>query len=130
MAVSPLKINEGLSAYRKTQHNSSNLPINKTEEKLAAKALNILRAGDDIEVQAGASRQKAPSFSSLVDTVLSKQIEKVGKAENAVNQTIISNEDLVEVMAAVNESETALQEVVAIRDKFILMYQEIIKMPL
>lgn len=130
MPVSPLKINEGLSAYRKTQHNFSNLPINKTQEKITAKALDILRTGDDIEIQAGISRQKAPSFSNLVETALNKQIEKIGKAETAANQTIINNEDLVAVMAAVNESETALQEVVAIRDKFILMYQEIIKMPL
>ena len=37
---------------------------------------------------------------------------------------------MLEVMAAVNDSEIALQEIIAVRDKIVGAYLDILKMPL
>ncbi len=45
-------------------------------------------------------------------------------------KALVGKADLTDVVTAVSEAETALNAVVAVRDRVISAYQEIIKMPI
>lgn len=69
-------------------------------------------------------------FSGLVQKVLNSSINTIRKSE-AVNTAALTEKiPLHEIVTSVNEAEIALQTVVAVRDRVITAYQDIIKMPI
>ena len=52
------------------------------------------------------------------------------KGEAASLQAVTGKADLTQVAAAVNNAEIALQTVIAVRDRVIPAYQDIMKMPI
>ncbi|MDJ1305044.1 MAG: flagellar hook-basal body complex protein FliE [Candidatus Midichloria sp.] len=70
------------------------------------------------------------SFLDVFEKLTKDRIRKIKKAEDQINSAVEGNANAVEVMAAVAESEVALQEIVSIRDKIISAYQEILRMSL
>ncbi|MDX1916552.1 MAG: flagellar hook-basal body complex protein FliE, partial [Rickettsiaceae bacterium] len=102
------------------------------EIKVAEKQMDVLRLGDDMVVKA----DKKASFPDVLQEILGKEVNKVSLAEKRVKNSLRStlddsqSFDQLEIMSALNESETALQIVIAARDRFINSYQEIMKMPL
>ncbi|CAG7592688.1 MAG: flagellar hook-basal body complex protein FliE [Candidatus Midichloria sp.] len=70
------------------------------------------------------------SFSDIFEKLTKDRIRKIKKAEDQINSAAEGNANAVEVIAAVAESEVALQEIVSIRDKIISAYQEILRMSL
>lgn len=74
--------------------------------------------------------QNDGSFSSLVDSILTSNIDKVKTAEKtsmSVNKGEASVEDLA---IAVADAEISLKALIAIRDKIVSAYQDIIRMPI
>lgn len=69
-------------------------------------------------------------FASLVKEVTSAAIEAGQKSEAATMQALAGKADLTDVVVAVTNAEVALQTVVAIRNRVIQAYQDIIRMPL
>lgn len=129
---------QGIEAYNRTLKASKNI---KPQEamKAAEQSMNVLRAGDNLEVVSlGKSVAATPSlFPEVLNEVVKEQTKKIRVADRKIKNNIAQAEEgeasgggLVEVMAAVNESEMALQVVIAARDRFINSYQEILKMPL
>jgi len=70
------------------------------------------------------------TFTGLVQNYLT-QAQQIGQAsEQASVQGIMGQADLGQVATAVSEAELTLQTVVAIRDKVVEAYKEILRMPI
>ncbi len=72
----------------------------------------------------------AGAFSEVLKSAISDTAQAVGKSESAGIQALNSKADLVDVVTSVQNAEMVLETVVAVRDKVIAAYQDIIKMPL
>lgn len=70
------------------------------------------------------------SFGDLVNQSVSQVVE-TGKASESQSMAAIAKQgDVVNMVTAVSEAEATVQTVVAIRDKVINAYQEILRMPI
>lgn len=70
------------------------------------------------------------TFSSLVQGYLG-QAQQVGQASEQMSvQGVMGQADLAQVATSVSEAELTLQTVVAIRDKVVDAYKEILRMPI
>lgn len=70
------------------------------------------------------------SFAGLVRDSLKSAIDVNKNAEHMSLKGIAGEADMRDVVMAVNNAEQALNTVVAVRDKVITAYQEILKMPI
>ena len=70
------------------------------------------------------------SFSDLLQQVAEGVAETTQKAETASIQAAAGQAELIDVVTAVTNAELALESVVAVRDKVVQAYQDIIKMPI
>ncbi|MCA3563914.1 MAG: flagellar hook-basal body complex protein FliE [Methylocystis sp.] len=69
-------------------------------------------------------------FASLVQKFVGGTAETAQKAEGQMMQATAGKGDLVDVVTAVTESEAALETLVAVRDRVIAAYEEIMRMPI
>jgi flagellar hook-basal body complex protein FliE len=72
---------------------------------------------------------RSGSFVDLVSSALGGAMQSGYQSEALSTKAIAGKADLTSVITAVSEAETALNTVVAIRDRVIAAYQDIIKMP-
>ncbi|WP_321391650.1 flagellar hook-basal body complex protein FliE [Emcibacter sp.] len=72
----------------------------------------------------------AGSFSSILKESLGSTAEAVGRSETTGIQALNKQADLVDVVTSVQNAEMVLETVVAVRDKVISAYQDIIRMPI
>lgn len=70
------------------------------------------------------------SFGKMMQNAASSVMDTLGKGEAASMQAVTGNADLASVTQAVTDAQVALQTVVAVRDRVISAYQDIIKMPI
>jgi len=77
---------------------------------------------------AAAAVQPGQSFTDLVKDNLSQAVDASKESEKMSLLALQGKADLREVVNAVANAETALQTVVAVRDKVLNAYQEILKM--
>lgn len=86
------------------------------------------------ETQAPTNAEKAPeanaSFMGLVGGALENAAASGYKSEAVATRAIAGKADVTDVVTAVANAEIALNTVVAVRDKVIAAYQDIIKMPI
>ena len=84
-------------------------------------------AGDDF---AGAAPAAAGSnsFGAMVETMVSDAGQSLRAAEVASANHVAGKGDLIDVVTAIGAAETALDTVVAVRDKMVSAYQEIMRM--
>jgi flagellar hook-basal body complex protein FliE len=85
-------------------------------------------------IASGASSQASAiggnSFGKLVQDAAKSVVDGLGKSEQATMQAVTGKADLAGVAEAVTNAQVALQTVVAVRDRVISAYQDIIKMPI
>lgn len=81
-------------------------------------------AGSEAKASSGAS------FLDLVGHALQSASDSGYKSEAIATKAIAGKADLTDVVTAVAGAENALNTVVAVRDRVINAYQEIIKMPI
>ncbi len=74
--------------------------------------------------------QGGASFSDVLAQSLNGAIEVGRKGEQVSLRAIANQADLNEIVTAVSSAEMTLQTVVAIRDRVIQAYQDIIRMPI
>ena len=72
----------------------------------------------------------AASFGALLERVLTDAVDAGRKSEAQATQAVAGGANLQEVVEAVNAAEITLQTVVAVRDRMISAYQEILRMPM
>lgn len=83
--------------------------------------------GPDIGGAAGATPQGL-DFGSLVENAIQGVVDKGKASEMAQGKLLQGKADVVDVVTAVAESETAMQTLVSVRDRVISAYEEIMKM--
>jgi flagellar hook-basal body complex protein FliE len=73
---------------------------------------------------------KADGFTSELKNVAESWIDTLRKGEQQSTQAVAGQVDIRDVVMAVNNAEVTLQTAVAVRDKVIAAYQEIMRMPI
>jgi flagellar hook-basal body complex protein FliE len=71
-----------------------------------------------------------PSFADMVKDMVDQTVQTGTKAEHASVAALSGKADVTDVVTAVSNAEMSLQTVVAIRDKMIQAYDDIMKMPI
>lgn len=97
---------------------------------------DALRAANNIlsKIEATSSEPtqsaRGSSFLDMVGSALQDAAGTGYKSEALATKALSGKADLTDVVTAVSDAETALNTVVAIRDRVISAYQDIIKMPI
>lgn len=71
-----------------------------------------------------------PSFASTLGNVINDGLNVIKQSESKAISGVKGGADLTDVITAISKAEIMLQEVVAVRDKVIAGYQEIMRMPI
>ncbi|MCG8694456.1 MAG: flagellar hook-basal body complex protein FliE [Minwuiales bacterium] len=79
---------------------------------------------------AGAAADGGVKFSELLDNALDSAVEAGKQGETTALKSVTGDAALTDIVVAVSNAEVTLQTVVAVRDKVIEAYQEIIRMPI
>ncbi len=95
----------------------------------AQAAGRILEGGGAEAGTAGASTA-GPSFADLVKDSIGDAISTSKASETASLNAISGKADVVDLVTAVNDAEMTLQTVIAVRDRVVQAYQEIMRMPI
>ena len=78
----------------------------------------------------GGTESKGPDFGQMVKAAIGSVVE-AGKKSDAQSQAMVAGKaNLVDVVTAVTETEVAIESLVAVRDKVIQAYEEIMRMPI
>lgn len=70
------------------------------------------------------------SFQDLLQAAAENVVDSSQKAESMSLQATAKQAELVDVITAVSNAEMALESVVAVRDRVVQAYQDIIRMPI
>ena len=74
--------------------------------------------------------QPGQSFGNMVETALEQSLNVTHGAEKQSVQAVAGKADLTDVVTAVSNAEMTLQTVVAVRDRVVAAYLDILKMPI
>jgi flagellar hook-basal body complex protein FliE len=72
----------------------------------------------------------ARGFGDILSQAIGSTVSATKNAESASFGAVSKTTDLVDVVSAVNGAELALETVVAVRDRMISAYQEVMRMPI
>lgn len=78
----------------------------------------------------GVSATKGESFGDLLKDMAVQSVETMKGGEKASAQAVLGTANLTDVVEAVTAAELTLQTVVAVRDRMLNAYQEIMRMPI
>jgi flagellar hook-basal body complex protein FliE len=95
-------------------------------------AINAYAQAAKMGALAGEGAQAAPgaNFGDMLANVLNDAMTTGKAAETKAAALIQGKGDIVDVVTAVNAAEMTLESVVAIRDRVIAAYQDIMRMPI
>ncbi len=79
---------------------------------------------------AAGAAPKGPTFTELVEDKVGAAVDANRKAESVSLDAINGKADMVDLVTAMNNAEMTLQTVVAVRDRVVQAYQDILKMPI
>ena len=71
-----------------------------------------------------------PSFGSVLKDVVGSVVEAGRKSDAQTQALATGKSNIVDVVTAVSETEVAVEAMVAVRDKVIAAYEEIMRMPI
>lgn len=69
-------------------------------------------------------------FKDMLTDAIKDTVDATAGAETASIKAVTGDADLIDVVAAVNNAELVVETVVAVRDRVIQAYNEIIRMPI
>jgi len=97
-----------------------------------ADAINAYANAGKIAGQPGldAPTGDGKSFGDLLTRATNSVVDSVAQGEKATMQAVTGKADLAQVTAAISNAEVAVQTVVAIRDRVVQAYQDIMRMPI
>jgi flagellar hook-basal body complex protein FliE len=79
---------------------------------------------------AAATGSASPNFGSVLKDVINAVSESAQKTDLQTQAVASGKANMVDVVTAVAETETAVQTMVSVRDKVIAAYEDILKMPI
>ncbi|HZH27250.1 MAG TPA: flagellar hook-basal body complex protein FliE [Azospirillaceae bacterium] len=74
------------------------------------------------------AKAAGPSFAEMVGDAAQDAIETTREAEQMTVRAALGRADMTDVVTAVSAAEVTMQAVVAVRDKVVSAYQEILRM--
>jgi flagellar hook-basal body complex protein FliE len=80
--------------------------------------------------QPDASKALGGDFAQLVSDAVNFAQKAGAKADNQASVVAAGRADVIDVVTAVAESEAAIETLVAVRDRVIAAYEEIMRMPI
>jgi flagellar hook-basal body complex protein FliE len=93
-------------------------------------AIARLTANPAQAVAAAADPTSAASFTSVLKEAIGS-VNELGQKSDAQTRAMVNGKsNMVDVVTAVSETEVAIDAVVAVRDKIIAAYEDIMKMPI
>ncbi len=72
----------------------------------------------------------AGSFGDMLGGIFDTAVQASRSSEAVTAQSIQGKADLIDVVTAVNNAEMAVETLVAVRDRVVSAYQEILRMPI
>jgi flagellar hook-basal body complex protein FliE len=91
--------------------------------RMGEQTANIARDGTS-------SQSGGPDFGAVLKDVMTG-VTDAGRKSDIQSQTVaMGKANMIDVVTAVAESETAIQALVSVRDKVIAAYEDILKMPI
>ena len=99
----------------------------------AANAYSALaRMGEQSKGLAGnaGEQEGGPNFSAMLKDVMAGVSAAGQKSDVQAQAVAMGKANMIDVVTAVAESETAIQALVSVRDKVIAAYEDILKMPI
>ena len=96
----------------------------------AAAAYAKTRAVGDLSVMDARDRDPAKNFSDVLSQAIEGAIETGHQGEAMSAKGVAGQADLKDVVQAVNNAEVTLQTALAIRDRVVQAYQEVLRMPI
>lgn len=93
-------------------------------------AVNAYQNAGRIVAGQGSAQAADGSFGDMLKHAAGNVVDTISKGEQASLQAATGTADLTQVTAAVGNAEVAVQTVVAIRDRVIQAYQDIMRMPI
>ena len=106
------------------------IPTNPAAAAKAYAALGRLNGDAGSLARGGGASADGPSFSSVLKDVMHAVTQSGAKADAQTQAVAMGKANMIDVATAVAESETAIATLVAVRDKVIAAYQDILKMPI
>jgi flagellar hook-basal body complex protein FliE len=94
----------------------------------AAAALQAYRATQN--EPSGGMSAPGPSFGDMLQLALKGVVDQGHAAEQQSMSAIAGHGDLLQVVSAVSKAELSLQTTIAVRDKVVQAYQDIMRMPI
>ena len=95
-----------------------------------ASLARLAEASTALGKAAGETGAAGPSFGSFLKDAIGAVVE-AGRKSDAQSQALIAGKsNIVDVVTAVSETEVAVEAMVAVRDKVIAAYEEIMRMPI
>ncbi len=93
---------------------------------------SITKIGSEIKgiVPNELSASNAPSFSDFMSQNIEGAVDTMKSGEEMSAKAITGDANLTDVVQAITAAELTLQTVVAVRDKMISSYQDIMRMPI
>ncbi len=101
-----------------------NNPIGQQAAALYQNTANIATSG------VSNAREDEVSFGSLLKAGVEQIVDTQSKSEEMSAKAVTGEANIVDVVQAVTEAEVVLQTAVAVRDRVIGAYQEIMRMPI
>ena len=86
-------------------------------------------AGNLMKKPLSAAAGGGPDFSAMIGKALESTADAGKKADAQTASVAAGRSDIVDVVTAVAESEAAIETLVAVRDRVIAAYEEIMRMP-
>ena len=74
--------------------------------------------------------QGGASFGSMVKDAIQGAVDAGKQSEAVSKQAVMGKVDMTEIAQAVNNADITLQTVIAVRDKVVSAYQQILQMPM
>jgi len=76
------------------------------------------------------SGPEKPDFNALVQTAIADTSTSLKAGEQAAAQVAVGEANLVDVVTAISSAEVSLETAIAVRNRMIEAYQEIMRMPI
>lgn len=129
-------VTKAINAYNNALKNSANIKSQNDANQAAPKFTTVrptdgATALNNAPMRIAAEMPAASTFPQVVSQIMQDHMHKIRQGETAARKTVKDERtDLIEVMAAINESESALYTIVTIRDRLVAAYQDVMKMPI
>ncbi len=91
---------------------------------------NIGGGGATAAQSTGAAGAGAGDFSNMLSDAIKDSVGNIKQGETMAARQVAGQANIVDVVSAVNQAEITLDTVVAVRDKVVQAYQQIMAMPI